>query len=135
MTVNEDKESSWEFDWRAGLPLVCLVAGVALILASVFLPKSALNNGIWSQEQAEKYQAASVKLHSLSHGSLHPSPNADPVAMRKELEQADQEYKAIRAQLDAALGRPKKLAWILRGVGVALMIVGGVVAHSMRGTA
>jgi hypothetical protein len=132
MTDNQDHDSSWELDWRAAVPLICVVAGVALILASILLPKRALNNGSWSQEQAQAYQAASVKLHSLSHSSLHPSPDDDPAAMHQELEQANKDYQAIRAQYDTALARPQKIVWILRGVGVALLVAGGFAAYCMR---
>jgi hypothetical protein len=125
-------ESPWELDWRAALPLVCIVAGVVLILLSVSLPKRTLNQGSWSQEQAEKYQAASVKLHSLSHSSIQSSPDSDPETIRKELQQAEKDYQAIRAQLDAALARPSKIVWVLRGIGLALLAIGGYAAYSSR---
>jgi hypothetical protein len=125
-------ESPEELDWRAALPFVCLVAGIVFLLLSVGLPKRTLNKGSWSQEQAEKYQAASVKLHSLSLALLHPSPDSDPAAQRKELEQAEKDYQAIRSQLDSALARPSQITWILRGIGMALLAIGGYSAHSMR---
>jgi NO-binding membrane sensor protein with MHYT domain len=126
-------ESQPQLDWRAAFSVICLIAGIGLIVAPVFLPKRVLNKGSWSQAQAEKYQAASIKLHGLSMASVHPSPDANPEALHKELKQAEQEYAAIRAQLDSALARPSKIIWILRGLGVALLVAGGFAAKSLRG--
>jgi hypothetical protein len=125
-------ESPRDLDWRAALPFVCIVAGIVLILLSVSLPKRVLNQGSWSQEQAEKYQAASVKLHSLSNASLNPAPDAEFEARRKELAQAEKDYQAIRIQLDAALARPSKIVWLLRGLGVVLLALGGYTAYAKR---
>lgn len=129
-----DSESRPKLDWRAACSLICLVSGIALILVPVFLPKSILSQGSWSQEQAQKYQAASVKLHGLSMSSVNRSPDADPEAFRKELKQAEQDYAAIRSQLDSALARPSKITWILRGIGLAILVVGGFAARSLRAT-
>src|SRR5262245_5097808 len=118
-----DSESRPPLDWRAAFPLICLVAGIALIIAPVFLPKSILTKGSWSQEQADKYQAASVKLHSLSQASVHRAPDADSAAFHKELKQAEQDYAAMRGKLDSALARPSKIIWLLRGLGIALLAV------------
>jgi hypothetical protein len=129
MTGNE---SRGEPAWRAALPLVCIIAGVVLILAPLLLPKRSLNKGSWSQEQAEKYQAASVKLHGLSSTPPGTLPAAELEAFHKDLKQAEQDYAAIRAELDSALARPAKITWLLRGLGMALLAIGGYLAYSAR---
>lgn len=123
-----------QLDWRAACSLICLVAGIGLIVVPVFLPKSALRKGSWSQEQAEKYQAAAKKLHGLSMASVHRSPDTESEAFHKELKEAEQDYAAIRFQLDSALARPAKITWLLRGLGIALLIAGGFTAKSLRAT-
>ena len=119
----------------AAIPALLLIGGIALILLSIVLPGSAVRRANWSQEQATKYQAASVKLHSLSHASVHPSPDADRQAMRTELQQAEADYQAIRAELDSAINGPQNLALGMRAAGVALALAGGFGMYWFRAPA
>src|SRR5690348_14327597 len=80
--------------WRAAIPLVLLVGGVVLLLASFFLPSSMLGHGGWSTEDAKRYQAASVRLHTLSHTAVHAKP-ADQPQMRKDLADAQSDYESV----------------------------------------
>jgi hypothetical protein len=118
-------EPKRELDWRTLIPAVLVIGGILLILGSLLLPTSVTGRAGWSPEQAKKYQEAAVKLHSLSHASLHTSPEADQPAKRKELQQAEADYNAIRSQLDSAIARPKKITWAIRLAGVALVAIGG----------
>lgn len=127
-----DDESRWELDWWAAIPPLCLLLGAALILMPAFLPERVLKSTAWTPEQAQQYQAASVKFHGLSQSYRSPGPESDPGTLRQELEQAKAEYEALRAQLDNALARPEKLAWILRGLGATLVVVGGYFAYVSR---
>ncbi len=79
-----------------------------------------------------QYQAASLKLHSLSHAALHSTPEADRESQQMELKQADADYQAIRAQLDSATNRPKNIAFAMRIIGAGLLIVGGISLHRLR---
>ena len=64
MANNEPQHSS---DWRTALAIALIAVGLLLVVASVIMPASAAGGTNWSPEQAKQYQAASVKLHSLSH--------------------------------------------------------------------
>jgi hypothetical protein len=121
----KDNEAKRELDWRSAVPAALLLAGILLILASFLLPAGAVGRANWSPEQAKKYQSAAVKLHRLSHESLHPSPDADQQAARNELQQAEQDYRDMKSQLDAAITRPKYVGWGLRGLGILLLAAGG----------
>lgn len=111
--------------WLA-IPTLLFSGGIALLLLSLMLPAKALSRSSWTPAKAKQYQAASLKLHSLSHASLHPTPDSDPKSQQKALEQADTEYKSIRAELDAATNRPKNIAFAMRLIGISLCLVGGV---------
>lgn len=117
--------------WLA-IPALFFTGGIVLILLSFILPAKALSRSGWTQEQAKQYQAASLKLHNLSHASLHPTADANQAAQRKELEQADAEYKSIRAQLDAAINRPRNFAFTMRLMGGGLIAIGGAALYFGR---
>ncbi len=117
---------------RLVVPYILLVGGVALVLFSFMLPTKLLSQSGWTPEQAKRYQDASLKLHSLSHASLHSTPEADREAQQRELNQADADYQAIRRQLDSATNRPKNIAFAMRLVGGGLLIVGGIAFYRLR---
>ena len=117
--------------WRAAIPLVLLVGGVVLLLASFFLPSSMLGHGGWSTEDAKRYQAASVRLHTLSHTAVHAKP-ADQPQMRKDLAEAQSDYESIRIQLDSAIAGPRRTALTLRIVGGLFLVAGGISAYLTR---
>jgi hypothetical protein len=117
--------------WRAAFPLVLLVGGVVLLLASFFLPSRMLGHGGWSTEDAKRYQAASVKLHTLSHTAVHAKP-ADQPQMRKDLAEAQSDYESIRKELDSAISGPRRTALTLRILGGLLLVSGGISAFLTR---
>lgn len=117
---------------RLAVPYILLSGGVALILFSFMLPARLLSQSNWTPEQAKQYQAASLKLHSLSHASLHSTPEADREAQQNQLKQADADYQAIRSQLDSATKRPKNIAFAMRILGAGLLIVGGITLYFTR---
>jgi hypothetical protein len=131
----QDSDPKRQFDWWSAISIIPLTGGIVLILLSLIWPTAAVSHGNWSPEKAKQYQSAAVKLHSLSHASLHASPDADQQAMRNELQQAEKDYQAIRSQLDSAIERPKHLAWALRVAGVALAISGGFAIYRGRAPA
>jgi len=132
MTGNDPRQP---FDsWKA-IPAILLTSGIVLILLSLFWPTGTVSHANWSPDQAKQYQAASVKLHGRSHASVHPSPDADPQAMRKELQQAEADYKAIRTQLDSAINGPKRFALALRAAGIAILVAGGAGMYYFRAPA
>ncbi len=129
MTGNEPQQA---VSVRAAIPALLLIGGIALVLLSLVLPGRAIGRANWSQKQATQYQAASVKLHSLSHASVHPSPDADRQAMHQELQQAEADYKAIRAQLDSAIDGPKNFTRTIRAAGIVLVLAGGLGMYYVR---
>ena len=130
-----DSDSKTELDWRSPLAAVLLASGILLVLLSLFWPSGGVAHSNWSPEQAKKYQEASVKLHSLSHASVHSSSEVDQAAMRKDLQQAEAEYNAIRTKLDSAIDQPKRFSHMLRWTGIALMAVGGWGLYRLRAPA
>jgi hypothetical protein len=129
MTGNEPQQTAGV---RAAIPAVLLTGGIVLILLSFVWPRGAVSHANWSPEQAKQYQDAAVKLHGLSHASVHPSPDADPQTKRKELQQAEADYKTIRTQLDSAIDGPKHFARTIGGVGILLVLAGGFGMYYLR---
>lgn len=129
--VELNKQTPKDGRWLA-IPALLFTVGIVLILLSFILPAKALSRSGWTQDQAKRYQAASLKLHSLSQASLHPTADADPAAQHKELARADAEYKMIRAQLDAATNRPQNIAFIMRLIGGGLIAIGGTAVYLGR---
>jgi len=88
------------------------------------LPSKASRRGAWSDDQAKQYQASAIKLHGLSHEVAHAKSDQE-AAVRKELKAAQAEYDVLRGDLESALGRPQRLAWVLRFGGLLFVMVGG----------
>src|SRR4051812_31606492 len=103
-TIDASPERRAQAPWIAVLLLVC---GVAILTVSFIWPSDAASRSNWSQENAKAYQAASIKLHSLSHESAHSVGKPDEDSVRKEFEQAKTEYTDIRRQLDNTIEGPK----------------------------
>jgi hypothetical protein len=108
--------------------------GLLLVVASVFLPASAVSGTSWSPEQAKQYQAASVKLHSLSQTAASSTPEKQR-ELRTQLHDAEKEYASRRAELDAAIRRPHRVTTLLRVAGIALAAAGGIGAYLGRKSA
>src|SRR5687767_6464921 len=110
-----------KFGWSRSLAAVLIVIGLAMIVASFVLPVASSRRAAWSDEQARQYQAASIKLHSLAHEAVHAAESNGDAAVQGELKKAQAEYDVIRGELESAMGRPKRLAWLLRIGGVLLV--------------
>ena len=106
------------------LAAILLAAGILLLLISFFWPGQSTSRAAWSPEQAKAYQKASVKLHNLSQETVATAGSNNDKALREKLDKAEAEYKAIRAQLDSAIDRPKHITLALRIVGTLLAIAG-----------
>jgi hypothetical protein len=101
-----------------------LGVGILLLAVSFFWPSQSASRAAWSPEQAQAYQAASIKLHSLSQESVAAAGSNKDKTIREKLGQAEAEYKAIRSQLDSAIDRPKSITLALRIAGSLAAIVG-----------
>lgn len=113
-----------ELAGRKSPATVLIVVGVAMIAVSFVWPTKASQRGAWSLEQAMRYQAATMKLHGLSHDVAHATPDRE-AAVREELNEARADYDALRKDLDAALSRPRRWAWLLRAAGILTLLLGG----------
>ena len=122
------------FGWPQSLAAILMVLGLAATVASFLLPTSSTRRAAWSDAQARKYQAASIKLHSLSHEAAHIDEasghtSKEHAAVHDELAKAQVEYDVLRGELDSALGRPKRLAWLLRTGGILALVFGGAIIY------
>jgi hypothetical protein len=103
-----------------------LASGLALVAWSFIWTSVSGRPAGWSQEQAREYQAASAKLHGLSHEYVHESERGNEGAVRAELEQAQAEYDVLRGQLESAMHRPRRIALVMRFGGLLLIVIGAV---------
>jgi len=119
-----DNELAKEPARHSTLATVLLAGGILLLVVSFFWPGQSISRTAWSPEQADAYQAASVKLHGLSQETTAAAGSNNEKALRERLTRAETEYKAIRAQLDSAIDRPKYITYTLRILGSLLAIAG-----------
>jgi hypothetical protein len=127
-----DSNSDSSFSIGTLAPPLLLIAGFSLIGVSLIWPTNSTNGSGWTPAQAKQYQAASEKLHSLSHAALHPTAETDLRAKRQELEQAQEDYSVIRSQLDSAIAWPRTIAIAMRIGGILLGTIGAYLLYSQR---
>ncbi|MFO0787951.1 MAG: hypothetical protein U0805_00740 [Pirellulales bacterium] len=118
----------------AALPAIAIIAGLAFIAVSLVWPARSMSRANWSPEQALKFQAASVKLHDLSHGAAHQTAE-DLAAHKRELQQAEAQFQIMRTQLDSAINSPHNYAFVLRILGGFLIVAGAISAFATRNSA
>jgi hypothetical protein len=110
---------------RHSIFAIALLAGGILLFALSFVwPGQAASRAAWSPEQAKAYDAASIKLHSLSQETVAGAGSNNAKALRAKVDQAEAEYKVLRSQLDSAIDRPKHITLALRISASLLAIVG-----------
>ena len=119
-----DNEPATQPAGQPVLPATLLAVGILLLVVSFFWPGQSVSRATWSLEQAKAYQAASVKLHSLSQETVASAGANNEKDLREKLAKAETEYKAIRTQLDAAIDRPKHITVAMRICGSLLAIIG-----------
>jgi hypothetical protein len=98
-----------------------------MILVSFVIPSRSLSGAGWGQDRAREYQAASAKFHELSHAAAEAKRRGDSQSASDQLAAAKAEYEALRSKLDNARARPRQIAGILRGIGLVVATVGGIV--------
>lgn len=131
MAISEPRQN---LDRRAALSSASIVAGLLLVALSILLPNKILAGSAWSVEQAQEYQTAALRMHTLSHSAIHASPEKKQ-QLRQQLQDAEKDYASRRAELDAALARPRRTTTTLRVVGVALAAAGVLSAYIRRNAA
>jgi hypothetical protein len=112
-------------DWRAISALSMLMVGVLLVGLSLVWARFVTGRSAWSDQQAREFQAASTKLHSLSHDFAHKAEHGDTEAIRPDLDKAQAHFAELNAQLESARNRPARIATILRFTGLLLAVAGG----------
>jgi type II secretory pathway pseudopilin PulG len=125
LEINEPlEEPSWRdaLDSRSVLAAMLLLAGIAAVVSSFIVGRSqSAARAAWTQQQAHDYQASAIKLHGLSHEFAHAAERGEQAAVQSELDKAQSEYNALRTKLESAMGRPTRIAWLLRIGGVVLI--------------
>jgi hypothetical protein len=116
----QQKKPAQQSSLAAGL----LAVGILLLAVSFFWPGQSVSRAAWSIEQAKAYQAASLKLHSLSQETVAKAGSDKDKALREKFVEAEAEYKAIRSQLDSAIDRPKHITRAIRIAGSLMAIAG-----------
>jgi hypothetical protein len=106
------------------LACIALVTGVAMMVLSLAWPRATSSRSNWSDQQALDYQTKSARLHELSHQYAHAAVQGNVQAVELQLERARREYDQARDKLDAAVARPKHIAWTMRFSGMMLAGIG-----------
>jgi hypothetical protein len=123
--LDDDDDRPKLFDWQHALSILLLLAGIGLVAWSFLLSDLAGSRAAWTKEQALAYQSASARLHGLSHEAIHASGTARQQTVEAELNKAQTEFNGLRSDLESAMARSTRLAWLLRIGGVLLLVAGG----------
>jgi len=89
-----------------------LLAGLAAIAASFFVPDNRRASAAWTDEDAARYQQLSRDLHRLSF-------TAAGTEGKQRLAELQSEFDGMKARLETAQTRGKNTAWWLRVGGFA----------------
>jgi hypothetical protein len=114
-------------DRRTVAAITLLTAGIALLALSFAWTWWATGRSSWSDQQALKFQEASSRLHSLSHEYAHEAQHGDTDALRSQLAEAQARFGEMRAQLETAQNRPKRVAMMIRVAGLLMAVIGGAI--------
>jgi hypothetical protein len=128
-SLDDDDERPPRVHWPQAISILLLAIGAGLIIWSFVKPSLSSARAAWSQEQADAYQQTSIKLHGLAHEAIHAAGSAKEQEVKAELEKAQAEYDVLRTQLESAISRPNRVAWILRIGGILFMAAGAGVLH------
>ena len=123
----------FSFPWRDAAAMVLLFSGLGLIALSMVWPSVSSGSVGWTDDKALAYQAASGEVHSLSMQAAATEPEKQTREFHEKLADAQSKYVELRAELDAARGRPARIATILRYAGIVLLAVGVVALLLKRG--
>jgi hypothetical protein len=117
--------------WRSLIAIILLISGLGSIAWSFIALNVSTGRTAWSEEQAREYQAASSRLHSLSH-QFAQQANRGNETVARQLKQAEADYDSLRGQLESAMARPQRIAILLRVAGLLLLVVGGACLYFGR---
>jgi hypothetical protein len=128
-SLDDDDDKRAPIDWPHALSVLLLLIGAGLVIWSFVKPSLASARAAWSQEQADAYQESASKLHGLAHEAIHAAGSEKERGIKADLEKAQAEYNILRSQLETAMARPNRVAWILRIAGILVMAAGAGVLY------
>lgn len=103
--------------------LALVAIGIASLVASFIWPHLDDGRGAWTEEKAKAYSEVSSRSHALA--TKLGTRGATEEDMRLA-EQADAEFRAMKAELDYARTRGDRVGFWLKIIGGVLAGVGGV---------
>ena len=120
-------ETQLSVDRRMVAAISLLTAGIGLLAVSFVWTWWATGRASWSDQQALDFQAASSRLHSLSHEFAHEAGQGNTNGLRSQLAEAQMRFGEMRARLESAQNRPKRVAMMIRIAGLLMAVVGGAI--------
>ena len=110
---------------RSAIFAVLLGIGLCLLLGSLCLPAFLDGRHTWTNDLAQKYQAASQNYHAALHSSAHtPAAESETEPPADDLDAARRDYEQYQSLLAEAQTQGPWTAGILRWAGIALSVVG-----------
>src|SRR5215211_3368504 len=88
-----DNEQEKQPARQSSLAIALLAGGILLFALSFVWPGQSPSRAAWTTQQAKAYDAASIKLHSLSQETVATAGSNNAKALRAKVEQAEAEYK------------------------------------------
>jgi len=106
------------------MPAVCVSAAVALLILGLLWPIAPTSQNSWSDEQAQRYAAASAELHGAAHDKQANS--------EEKYNDLKTRFDALKYELEEARIRPERTAFWLKVCGSVLAGLGVITLLAQR---
>lgn len=102
--------------------------GLLLLLLSFVVQPLADANPAWTEQQGRDLEAATTRLHALTHqfGHRENAAAVQGTVNNDELHQAQEEFSRLKAKLDKVRHRGVNLAVFAKWFGAGLVTVGAI---------
>ena len=113
------------------LSALCVSLGILLMAAAFVYPRTVKTESLWTQEQSQERIELGIAAHALTCAHSH---NHAPTSPQDKCEDKSlRRYEKIQADLVAARERPRRIASVLKWLGVVSTVLGAGVYYATRG--
>lgn len=123
---------------KSNLVVAAIVAGLLMVVLSLFWVKLFPGNSSWTPEKAAEWAEVKDRLHNLSF-IVNAPPGREPsrrqmdmAAVRNEYDQVKERSEQLKAEFTSAYDSPRTMSTVLKWTGLAIVAVGVVGGFAIR---
>lgn len=124
----ETSGKRWCMNRMRVMAIVTLVVGLMLFITSLVWGFLMPTHLVWTHEQGVEQARASTQLHKLTHEAAHAEVSNKSEAQKEEarrlLAESKKRFEASRAALENAQTMRQRIPFVMRWLGVGLMVLG-----------